>query len=223
MVPCGWLGGEGEGDGMSIAVAVKKGGRTVVAADTQENFGDRKVVRTNLRAEKILRVGSSYVAATGWGLYDNILRDYLARARTPRFRSSAEIFKFFVRLWKDMKARYTLVNDQAHTDDPTPFADLDSSFLVVNGSGIYQVSGNMSVTRFEEYYAIGSGASYALGALHVLYGGRLGAEEIAREACQAATAFDVFCGGELDVFNASAAGKRKRPEVRAARSARKRR
>lgn len=194
---------------MSIAVAVRKGGRTVVAADSQENFGDRKVPRTNHHAEKILRVGSSFLATTGWGLYDNVLRDYLARGRVPRFASSEEIFRFFVRFWKDLKSRYTLVNDQSHEDDPTPFADLDSSFLVVNRTGIYQVSGNMSVTRFEEYYAIGSGASYALGVLHALHGSRLGAEEIARQACLAAMAFDVFCGGEVDLFTAEAAPRRK--------------
>jgi len=185
---------------MSIAVAVRKGGRTVVAADTQENFGDRKVLRSNHHAEKIIRVGSSYLATTGWGLYDNVLRDYLARGRTPRFASSGEIFTYFIRLWKDLKSRYTLVNDQSHEDDPTPFADLDSSFLIVNRTGIYQVSGNMSVTRFEEYYAIGSGASYSLGVLHALHGSRLAAAEIARQACQAAMAFDVFCGGEVDLF-----------------------
>jgi tetratricopeptide (TPR) repeat protein len=39
---------------MSIAVAVRKGKTVVVAADSQENFGDRKVVGTNHRASKIM-------------------------------------------------------------------------------------------------------------------------------------------------------------------------
>lgn len=185
---------------MSIAVGVTKKGRTVIAADSQENFGDRKVLRTNHRSLKILRLGSSYVAATGWGLYDNILQDYVARGREPRLHGSKQIFAFFLRFWKDLRKRYPLVNDQPHEDDPTPFADLDSSFLIVNRTGIFQVSGNLSVTKFEEYYAIGSGASYALGTLHALAGQDLDAEEIARRACAAAIAFDVYCGGEIDVF-----------------------
>jgi ATP-dependent protease HslVU (ClpYQ) peptidase subunit len=109
-----------------------------------------------------------------------------------------------------MRSRYTLVNDQSHEDDPTPFADLDSSFLIGNRSGIYQVSGNMSVSTFEQYYAVGSGASYALGAMSVLYGTDLDAEAIARAACQAAIEYDVFCGGDLDVFSVAAAPERRR-------------
>ncbi|HZR83585.1 MAG TPA: hypothetical protein VFD92_21000 [Candidatus Binatia bacterium] len=208
---------------MSIAVAVRKEGKIAVAADTQENFGDRKVLRSNHRSEKILAVGASYLAATGWGLYDNLLRDYLARSRTPRFASSEEVFSFFVRFWKQLKSRYTLVNDQSHEDDPTPFADLDSSFLVVNAGGIYQVSGNMSVSTFEEYYAIGSGASYALGAMQALYPTRASADEIARAGCAAAIAFDVFCGGDLDVYVVPAARPRTGARSKRARGAPRRR
>ena len=185
---------------MSIAVAVRKKGKTVVAADTQENFGDRKVLRTNHRSAKIMKVGSSYVAQSGWGLYENILGDYVARVGAPRLRNQREIFTFFIKLWKQLHQKYSFVNDQVEQEDKSPFADLDSSFLVVNRAGIFQVSGNMSVTEFKEYYAIGSGAPYALGALHALYVQGLAAEDIARRACAAAMDFDVFCGGELDVF-----------------------
>ncbi len=185
---------------MSIAVAVTKAGKTAIAADSQENFGDRKLLRSNHRSEKILPVGASWVATTGWGLYDNILRDYLARRRPPRLSSDRDVFAFFLRFWKELRERYPLVNDQPHDDDPTPFADIDSSFLIANRAGIFQVSGNLSVTKFEEYYAIGSGASYALGALHALHDGDFDAPTLARRACAAAMAFDINCGGEIDVF-----------------------
>jgi len=186
---------------MSIAVAVSKHGKTVVAADTQENFGDRKVLRTNHRSAKIMKVGASYLAQTGWGIYENILTDYLSKAEAPRLRNETEVFTFFVRFWRQLHKKYSFVNDQADDDDKTPFADLDASFLVVNRSGIFLVSGNMSVTQFNEYYAIGSGGSYALGALHALYNQDLEAEEIARGACGAATNFDIYCGGELDLYH----------------------
>jgi len=190
---------------MSIAVAVSKGGRTVVAADTQENFGDRKLFHTDHRVSKILPVGPAYLATTGWGLYDNILEDYLARSSTPRLRNRREVFSFFLRFWKDLSRRYSLVNEQPHQDDPSPFADLDSSFLVVSSGGIFYVSGNLSVSQFDRYYAVGSGSSYALGAMHVLYEQDLDAEEIVRRGCAAAMTFDLYCGGETEVL--SVAGK----------------
>lgn len=185
---------------MSIAVAVKKGRKTVIAADTQSNFGDRKVTLDNHRAPKIRRVGSTYIATTGWGIYDDILRDYLTRARRPPLRTEKDVFTFFMRFWKQLHERYSLVNDQPHEDDRSPFGDLDAAFLVVSRGAILQVSGNMSVSRFEQYYAVGSGADFAIGALHALYDRIDDAEQLAREACAAALAFDVFCGGDIDVF-----------------------
>jgi ATP-dependent protease HslVU (ClpYQ) peptidase subunit len=195
---------------MSIAVAVSKGGRTVVAADTQENFGDRKLSHADHRVSKMLAVGPAYLATTGWGLYDNILEDYLGRTATPRLRNRREVFAFFLRFWKELSRRYSLVNEQAHQDDPSPFADLDSSFLVVSQGGIFYVSGNLSVSEFGRYYAVGSGSSYALGAMHVLYDGDLDAEEIARRGCSAAMTFDLYCGGEMDVRRIAGSPKTKK-------------
>lgn len=184
---------------MSIAVAVRKGNTIAVAADSQENFGDRKVVGTNHRASKIMRLGGSELAMTGWGVYDNVFHDYLRGRRAPRFASEREIFVFFVKLWKDLRRRYSFVDDQVAEDDRSPFADLDSSFLIGNRHGIFHVSGDMSVMAFQEYYAIGSGASYALGVLHALYAVERDAVTLARRAVEAAIAFDVYCGGEIDV------------------------
>ena len=185
---------------MSVAVAVSKGRTIAIAADTQENFGDRRVLRGDHNSSKIMKVGASYIAQTGWGLYENILGDYFARAGTPRFRNEREIFVFFNRFWKRMRKDYSFVNDQPMEDDKSPFADLDASFLIVNTAGIFHVTGQMSVTRFTRFDAIGSGGPYALGALHTLYDEKLDALEIARRGCAAAVHFDVSCGGELDLF-----------------------
>ena len=185
---------------MSVAVAVQKGRTIVVAADTQENFGDRRVLRGDHASSKIMRIGTSYVAQTGWGLYENILGDYLAKTGTPRLRNEREIFVFFNRFWKRMRKDYSFVNDQAMEHDKSPFADLDAAFLVVNSGGIFHVTGQMSVTRFTRFDAIGSGGPYALGALLTLYGEKLDADAIARRGCAAAVHFDVSCGGEIDLF-----------------------
>jgi ATP-dependent HslUV protease subunit HslV len=185
---------------MSVAVAVQKGRTIAIAADTQENFGDRRVLRGDHNSSKIMKVGASYVAQTGWGLYENILVDFLAKGPAPRLRNEREIFVFFNRFWKRMRKDYSFVNDQPMDDDKSPFADLDASFLIVNTAGIFHVTGQMSVTRFTRFDAIGSGGPYALGALHTIYDEKLGAQEIARRGCAAAVHFDVSCGGELDLF-----------------------
>ncbi|NIR28973.1 MAG: hypothetical protein GWN84_06595 [Gammaproteobacteria bacterium] len=184
---------------MSIAVAVSKNDTTVIGADTQTNFGDMKVPIDNVRPIKFRRVGRSYLAVTGWDLYDNILSDYLDGAQ-PALTTQGDVFRFFMKLWQELHKRYPFVNDQPHTDDRSPFGELDATFLVVGGEGIFHVSGNMSVIPFTRYAAIGSGADFALGALHVLYDrDDLDAATLVRRACETAMAFNVYCGGDIDV------------------------
>ena len=185
---------------MSIAAAVRKNGKTVIAADTQINFGAVKVPIDNFRPAKVRRVGSSYLAMSGWGIYENIFAASLTKADRPRLDSEKAIFRFFVGFWRELREHYSFVNDQAHQEDPSPFADLDASFLIANKKGIFHVSGNMTVTAFEQYAAIGSGADYALGALHALYHEELDAADLVQRACSAAMAFNIYCGGEIDVL-----------------------
>jgi ATP-dependent HslUV protease subunit HslV len=185
---------------MTVAVAVRKGGQIVLAADTQNNFGHNRAPISNHRTQKILTVGDNHLATSGWGLYANILDDFLARKRPPKLDSERDVFRFFQAFWKALHEQYSLVNDQCQAEEErSPFGDLYASFLLVNGGGIFYVSSDTSVTAFEQYYAVGSGAEFALGALHALYDTDLDAETIARRACAAAMAFNVYCGGEVDV------------------------
>ncbi|MCP4701859.1 MAG: hypothetical protein GY862_34110 [Gammaproteobacteria bacterium] len=195
---------------MSIAVAVRKDDKITIAADTMTNFGSNKVPLENYRCDKITRMGDSYVAATGWGIYENILEDYLADAGKVSLRNSKEIFAFFMKLWGELHRNYSFVNDQAN-DKESPFGDLDSNFLITNKHGIFHVSSNMSVTYFKEYFAIGSGSDFSLGAIHALYSQDIDAETIAKKAVECATVFNIYCGGEIDAFTVTAeAGTKKR-------------
>ena len=184
---------------MSIAVAVRKDTRIVLATDSQTNLGSERVPAENLSGPKFMRIGEAYMAATGWTLYSNILADVLGRSRaTPRLDSEVNIFKFFMRLWGDLHERYNFVKDQADDAD-SPFGSLDSTFLVVCASGIFGVASDLSVLRYERYFAIGSGAPIALGAVHALYESERDAEAIAREAASAAIDHDVYCGLPMHV------------------------
>jgi ATP-dependent HslUV protease, peptidase subunit HslV len=185
---------------MSIAVAVRTAEEIVLATDSKRTFGGGAVPAENLRDIKMRKVGNAYIATTGWGVYTNILDDYLSRSRQPNLHDSASIFSFFRNFWKALHQRYAFVNDQCSETD-SPFGDLDASFLVASDSGIFYVACDMSVTEFDQYYAVGSGAGYALGAMHALYGGRQSAEVIARRAVTAASALDIYCGGEVNLVN----------------------
>jgi ATP-dependent protease HslVU (ClpYQ) peptidase subunit len=186
---------------MSIAVAVKKGQDIVIASDTQDNFGTNTVSFDNYSAKKVIRIGNSYVATTGWGLYEDIFDDYLLLKEDVVLESKAQIFSFFMQFWKDLHEKYSFVKDQTDEDHDSPFGGLDATFLIANPQGIFYVSSNMSVTKFEKYFAIGSGADFSLGTLYAIYDLDYTAEEIAKKAVDAAIMFNVYCGGEIDLFS----------------------
>ena len=190
---------------MSIAVAVKSKGRIVIACDTKRTFGSGEVPAENLTDVKIRKIGDAYLAATGWGLYSNILDDYLLSRRRARLTDQRSIFAFFRVFWKDLHERYSFVNDQ-RPDDESPFGDLDASFLIASTHGIFSVACDMSVTEFQQYYAVGSGAPYALGVMHVLYDDGLDPEVIADKAVRTAMALDLYCGGSVVPFTVRARG-----------------
>lgn len=181
---------------MTAIVAVRKGKKAVIASDSLTSFGNRRVTPENYSAIKIRKVGNSYIALSGYTLYKNILDDYLKDRKSVKLHSKEAIYKFVLKFWKDLKDKYTFVNDQSG-GKYQPFADLSSSFLILNESGIYTIDSNMTVTQFEQYYAIGSGSSYCLGALHALYKTKRSAKEIAKGAIAASIAFDAGCGGKI--------------------------
>ena len=195
---------------MSIALAIEKNGELILAADTLTSFGHTKVPPVLHAAEKVRRVGASFLATTGWGLYENILDDVIARRKSVKLGSSEQIFDFFLRLWNDLHKKYSFVNDQIDEKEAGPFGNLDSTFLVAGRAGIFYVGPDMSVTRVKHYFAIGSGAQFALGTLHGLHDSKLGAEAIARRAVEAAIAFDTYCGGEVQINRVASAARRGR-------------
>ncbi len=186
---------------MSIVVAVTKNNRTVMAADSLSCFGEaQRIPSANCPTDKIRRVGAAIFGGTGWAVYDDILSDYLIDADAPVLEDERTIFAFFLELWKALHDKYQFVNDQSREKD-SPFGDLDSSFLIASKGGIFKVSHDMNVTRFNQYYAIGCAQEYALGALHNIYDREDDAQTIARQAVQTAIEFDVHCGGDVLVMD----------------------
>lgn len=187
---------------MSIVVAVRKNNSIVMAADTLTCFSDdERVPAENCTSAKIMRIGDSIFGGAGWGIYDDIFVDYLSDREPPTFENERVVFSFFLYLWRALHDRYPFVNDQASSKD-SPFGDLDSSFLIANRHGIFRIASDMSVTRFQQYHAIGSGTPYALGAMHAVYGAASSAKDIAEHGVRAAIAFNVFCAGDVQVMEA---------------------
>ncbi|MHC4267614.1 MAG: hypothetical protein ACYSTS_04035 [Planctomycetota bacterium] len=184
---------------MSVAVVVKKDNKIVVGADTLQCFDSNMTDVDNLNESKLRRIGPAILASTGWGLYDNILDDYLKGKKSVKLSTKQDIFLFFKKLWPILHEKYSFVKNQCDDSD-SPFGELDSSFLIATKKRIFFVSSNMCVTEFLKFYAVGAGRDYSIGAMHVLYDQNKSAEEIARLAIETAISNNVYCGGDIELL-----------------------
>ena len=76
---------------------------------------------------------------------------------------------------------------------PTIACDVDTGNLE-------KVASDTNVAHFRKYYAIGSGADYALGAVHACFDRDDDPAALASLGVASAINFDTYCGGEIEVY-----------------------
>lgn len=179
---------------MSTVVVVRKGGVGAICADTLTKWGTVKESAAYVQNhEKILHIGETYIGVTGPATFKLILRDYFTEnGGDARLDNAMSIFRTWNRLHRALKDRYFLLGEE-DKEDALESSRID--VLLLNRHGIFGVAAHRTVQEFSRFYAFGSGADYALGALHALYDDpALDAEQIARRAAEAAAEFDDSTG-----------------------------
>ena len=110
--------------------------------------------------------------------------------------SKDEVFDTFTRLHPLLKENFFL---QTKEDDNDPYESSQFSVVIANASGIYGLYSYREVFEFKEFWAIGSGRSFALGAMHAAWD-RGSAREVALAGAQAGCEFDKNSAGPVEVF-----------------------
>lgn len=178
---------------MGTVLAVKKKGKICIAADTMTvSGGSRKQTASHVEnSEKIIRCGSSYIGTTDHPTWQLALGTYFeALKRKPKLGSEEEIFGVLLKMHPVLKDKYFL----SSCEDDEPFESSRFESLIVNHQGIFKTYKLRSVQEFIHFAAIGTGASYALGALYALYDRLNSAEDIARATLNAVAEFDDSTG-----------------------------
>ena len=188
---------------MTTVVAVRKGGQVALMADTLVTFGDTRLSNRMEANQKAFWVqdaqGKSVFAAAGAAAHFLVLRHALAAQPREELRlgSKDDIFRTLTRLHPVLKESYFL---QTKEDDHDPYESSQFTMLIANASGIYGVYSYREVFEFKEFWSIGSGRSFALGAMHAAYGKARNAREVAQAGIDAACEFDRNSAGPVDVF-----------------------
>lgn len=173
---------------MTTIVAVKKSGFVAIAADTLTTFGNTRLpAEQDASHDKILQVGSSYVGVCGSAAHHLVLASLFAKIPDVRLDSKEAIFETFRKLHPVLKEECFL---NPKEDEEDPYESSQITALIANASGIYGIHSMREVFEYTQYWAIGSGQEFALGAMHQCYPALDEAEEIARAGVATGIAFD---------------------------------
>ena len=188
---------------MTTVVAVRKGGQVVMAADALVTFGDTRLSFNAEANQKLFKVadaeGESVFAVAGAAAHFLVLQQALAAqpADALRFGSKDQIFRTFTLLHPVLKESFFL---QTKEDEHDPYESSQFTMLLANPSGIYGIYSYREVFEFKQFWSIGSGRSFALGAMHAAYDKARSAREIAEAGVAAACEFDRNSAGPIDVL-----------------------
>ncbi len=188
---------------MTTLVVVKKAGQVAIAADTLVTFGDTSLSHRFEANSKIFKVdtpaGMSYVGMAGTVAHFPVLRKAMAALPKDQLKlgSRDEVFDTFVKLHPTLKETFFL---QTKEDDNDPYESSQFTVVIANASGIYGLYSYREIFEFKEFWGIGSGRSFALGAMHACWDKAKTAREIALAGMHAGCEFDKNSGGPIEVF-----------------------
>jgi ATP-dependent HslUV protease, peptidase subunit HslV len=175
---------------MTTIVTVKKNGLVAIAADTLTSYGNTKeTAKYILNSGKIFKYKENYLALAGWGATQLAVENFLANTKKKlSFNNVQEIFQSGLVIHEALKGNYFLRPDDEESD---PFETSHLNVLIANSYGIFSLTEHRYVQEFSKFYAYGSGADFALGAMFAIYDEEnKTAEHIAKVGINAGAEFD---------------------------------
>ena len=188
---------------MTTVVVVKKAGYVTIAADTLVTFGDTRLSHRYEANSKIIKldtaVGPTYIGAAGTVAHFPVLRKVLSTLPKDQLLlgSKDEVFDTFSRLHPVLKGSFFL---QTKEDDNDPYESSQYTVLVANATGIYGLYSYREVFEFKDFWGIGSGRGFALGAMHAVWDKAKTAKEVALAGITAGCEFDKNSSLPVDLF-----------------------
>ena len=184
---------------MTTIVAVRKNGYAAIAADTLTTFGNTRLhASQDASHDKILRIGDSYVGVCGSAAHHLVLSSLLAKTPDVKLNSKEAIFETFRKLHPILKEECFL---NPKEDEEDPYESSQITALIANSCGIFDIYSMREVFEYTQFWAIGSGHEFALGAMHQAYARNDSAAEIARSGVETGIAFDKNSDAPITVYD----------------------
>jgi len=183
---------------MTTLVAVCKNDEIAIAADSLTTFGDTRLSASfDKTSDKIVRYAGTYIGLCGSAAHQLVFQSLLAKPGDFDFSDKAAIFETFRKLHPILKEQHFL-NPKEEEDDP--YESTQITALVANEHGIFGVYSMREVFEYTQFWAVGSGREFALGAMHALYPKLRTAAAIAKAGIEAGATFDRNSGLPMTLY-----------------------
>jgi ATP-dependent protease HslVU (ClpYQ) peptidase subunit len=184
---------------MTTCVVVKKNNEIAIAADSLVTFGDTRLSHAYEVNDKILQIGESYVTLAGTTAHFPVMRKLLTgMGEECRLNNRDEVFETFSKVHEILKEKYFLNTKE---EDEDPYESSQITALIANPHGIFGVYSYREVFSFDRFWGIGSGKSFALGAMYAVYDAKKSAKEIAEIGVQAGAEFDKSSSAPFKIYS----------------------
>ncbi len=164
-------------------VAVRKGGRVVIAGDGQVSLGQTVIKGTAKKVRRLSPGGQDVVCGFAGSTADAFT--LLERLEKKLEATPGQLARASVELAKDWRTDKYLRN-------------LEAMLIVSDGRELFVITGSGDVLEPEhDVTAIGSGGNYALAAARALADSDMDAEAVARRALDIAAEICVYTNGNI--------------------------
>jgi ATP-dependent HslUV protease, peptidase subunit HslV len=174
---------------MTTICVARMAGQVAIAADALVTFGDTRLAHGYEANEKVFRIGDSWIGMAGTTAHFPVLRRALGALPKQELNlgSRDEVFETFLKLHPKLKEQFFLNTKE---EDSDPYESSQFTVLIANATGAYGVYSYREVFEFDRFWAIGSGRSFALGAMYAHFDRARTAREVAELGVRAGCEFD---------------------------------
>jgi ATP-dependent HslUV protease subunit HslV len=174
---------------MTTICVARMAGQVAIAADALVTFGDTRLAHGYEANDKVFRIGDSWIGMAGTTAHFPVLRRALGALPKQELNlgSRDEVFETFLKLHPKLKEQFFLNTKEEESD---PYESSQFTVLIANATGAYGVYSYREVFEFDRFWAIGSGRSFALGAMYAMFDKARSAREVAELGVRAGCEFD---------------------------------
>lgn len=182
---------------MTTICVAKIDEHVVYGCDNATSIGSERV-HTVASNKKYIINNKNFFGITGSPTFLLAVYTYLSEVESISLTDRFDVYRFLVGLHSNLKEYHFL---DGSVDENSNFESIGLTMLIANAHGIFSTYDNREVIYHSDYYAIGSGQEYALGAMSLAARSTNDARTLVESGLYSASVHDLYTDQNWDIEN----------------------